>query len=82
VAAGLTPIALGPTPAAVCASRLLLRGDRDQATYGRVSRYGLVAFGSSLDSVGVLGRNAGEIARVSLSWRGMTRWMQHPANCR
>jgi aspartyl-tRNA(Asn)/glutamyl-tRNA(Gln) amidotransferase subunit A len=30
-------------------------------TYGRVSRYGLIAFGSSLDSVGVLARSAAEI---------------------
>ncbi len=33
-----------------------------KVTYGRVSRYGLVAYGSSLDTVGALARNAGDIA--------------------
>lgn len=33
-------------------------------TYGRVSRYGLIAYGSSLDSVGVLGRSAVDTAEL------------------
>ncbi len=33
-------------------------------TYGRISRYGLIAYGSSLDSVGALGRSAQDIAQL------------------
>jgi aspartyl-tRNA(Asn)/glutamyl-tRNA(Gln) amidotransferase subunit A len=32
-----------------------------KVTYGRISRYGLVAYGSSLDSVGALAHNAGDL---------------------
>lgn len=71
VAANLTPIATGSETGGSIRQPAALTGITGlKPTYGRVSRFGMVAFASSLDQAGLLARSAKDIAPAFATMAG------------
>jgi aspartyl-tRNA(Asn)/glutamyl-tRNA(Gln) amidotransferase subunit A len=71
VAAGLAPVATGTdTGGSIRQPAALTNLTGIKPTYGRVSRYGMIAFASSLDQAGVLARSAEDCAQVLAAMAG------------
>jgi aspartyl-tRNA(Asn)/glutamyl-tRNA(Gln) amidotransferase subunit A len=71
VAAGLAPVATGTdTGGSIRQPAALTNLTGIKPTYGRVSRYGMIAFASSLDQAGVLAHTAEDCAHVLQAMAG------------